>query len=140
MFKANVNSSQQELLSCCFLDHVSPNIINKLWLLLRSRLRGSQGARLYTMVHVWVPAGLRGACSGRLKSRNLPSNQGIAFRPARANQAHATPSLFLFLPLLVFLHVPQQPSKSRQPRYNTSRALSFSLCGSHERCFCVWIR
>ena len=34
MFKANIdNSSRQELLSCCFCDHVSPNI-NKLWLLL----------------------------------------------------------------------------------------------------------
>ena len=34
MFKANINkSSRQELLSCCFCDHVSP-IINKLWLLL----------------------------------------------------------------------------------------------------------
>ena len=34
MFKAKIyNSSQQELLSCCFCDHVSPNI-NKLWLLL----------------------------------------------------------------------------------------------------------
>ena len=34
MFKANIsNSSQHELLSCCFCDHVSPNI-NKLWLLL----------------------------------------------------------------------------------------------------------
>ena len=34
MFKANINNrSQQELLSCCFCDHVSPTI-NKLWLLL----------------------------------------------------------------------------------------------------------
>ena len=33
MFKANINNSQQQLLSCCFCDHVSPNI-NKLWLLL----------------------------------------------------------------------------------------------------------
>ena len=34
MFKANINNcSQQELLFCCFCDHVSPNI-NKLWLLL----------------------------------------------------------------------------------------------------------
>ena len=34
MFKASINnSSQHELLSCCFCDHVSPNI-NKLWLLL----------------------------------------------------------------------------------------------------------
>ena len=33
MFKANINNSRQELLYCCFCDHVSPNI-NKLWLLL----------------------------------------------------------------------------------------------------------
>ena len=34
MYKANVDSSsQQELLSCSFSYHVSPNI-NKLWLLL----------------------------------------------------------------------------------------------------------
>ena len=34
MFKANFNNrSQQELLSCCFCDHVSPKL-NKLWLLL----------------------------------------------------------------------------------------------------------
>ena len=34
MFKTNIkNSSQQELQSCCFCDHVSPDI-NKLWLLL----------------------------------------------------------------------------------------------------------
>ena len=34
MLKASINNSsnQQELLSCCFFDHVSPNI-NKLWLL-----------------------------------------------------------------------------------------------------------
>ena len=35
----------------------------------RSLLRGTQGG--YTTVQVWVPAGLRGACSGRAKSRNL---------------------------------------------------------------------
>ena len=35
MFKANIDSSQQELLSCCFCDHVSPNT-SKLWLLLCS--------------------------------------------------------------------------------------------------------
>ena len=40
MFKANINnnSSQHELLSCCFCDHPSPNI-NKLWLLLLCYLR-----------------------------------------------------------------------------------------------------
>ena len=44
-------------------------------LLSRSRLRGTQGARLYTMVQMCVPDGVRGRCSGRLKSRNLASNQ-----------------------------------------------------------------
>ena len=53
----------------------------------RSRLRGTQGGRLYTTAQVWVPTGPRGACSGRSKSRNLASNRGVAFRPAIANQA-----------------------------------------------------
>ena len=57
----------------------------------RSRLRGTQGGRLYTTAQVWVPAGLLGAYSGRPKARNLASNRGIAVRPASANQAHANP-------------------------------------------------
>ena len=39
--------------------------------------------RAYTAVQVWVPAGSRGACSGRPKSRNGASNPREAFRPAR---------------------------------------------------------
>ena len=35
--------------------------------------------------------------------------------------------------------MPQQLPKARHPRYN-SRASSFSLCDSHERCFCVCVR
>ena len=31
----------------------------------RSRVRRTQRARLYTTAQVWVPGGLRGACSGR---------------------------------------------------------------------------
>ena len=34
---------------------------------------------------------VRGTCSGGSKSRTLANNHGIAFRPARANQAHANP-------------------------------------------------
>ena len=60
----------------------------------RSRLRGTKGPHLYTTVQVLIPAGLRGACSGRSKSRNLASNRGIAFRPARANPVYATPKIF----------------------------------------------
>ena len=59
-----------------------------------SRLRGTQGARLYTTAQEWVPAGLRGACSGRSKSRNLASNPGIVFRRAIAIQAHGKNTVF----------------------------------------------
>ena len=104
---------------------------------------GSQGTRLYTTVQVWIPPGLRGACYGFSKSRNPASNYGIAFRPARVNQAHANPYKCLFysfspLSAAVF-EVPQQPSKVAQPRYN-SHASTFPLCDSHEWCFCVWVR
>ena len=58
----------------------------------RSRLRGMQGARLYTAAQVWVPGGVRGACSGRSKSRNLASNHGVAFRGARAEQDNGKPT------------------------------------------------
>ena len=52
----------------------------------RSRVRGTQGVRLYTTAQVWVPGGLRGACSGRPESRNLASNHRVAFRGAWAEQ------------------------------------------------------
>ena len=52
----------------------------------RSRLRSTQGTRLYTMVQVWVPAGLRGACSGRSKSRSL-SDQLEPTRPIQTPNA-----------------------------------------------------
>ena len=52
----------------------------------RSRLRGTQGARLYTTAQDWIPCGLRGACSERSKKRNLASNPEVAFRGARAEQ------------------------------------------------------
>ena len=62
----------------------------------RFRLRGTQGARLYTTAQLWGPAGFRGACSGRSKSRILASNRRIAFRPARADQVHANPQKTLY--------------------------------------------
>ena len=62
----------------------------------RSRLRGTHGACLYTTVPVWVPVGLRGACSGRSKSRNLASNHGVAFRGARAEHDNGKPTCQLF--------------------------------------------
>ena len=50
-----------------------------------------RGGCVYTTAKVWVSAGIRGACSGRSKSRILVSNHGIDFRRARANQVHGTP-------------------------------------------------
>ena len=69
------------------------------------------------------------------------SNRGVVLRRARANQADANPPKLLVFPffrlsLLLFLEVPQQLSKARQPGYN-SRVSSVSLCDSHERCFCA---
>ena len=60
----------------------------------RSRLRGTDGARLYSTAQVWVPGGLRGACSGRSKSRHLASNHGVAFRGARAEQDNGNSTCF----------------------------------------------
>ena len=53
------------------------------------------GPRVIT-AQVWAPAGLRGACSGLSKSRELASNHGIAFRRPRANQAHRKPRTVIF--------------------------------------------
>ena len=89
----------------------------------RSRLRSMQEDRLYTTVQVWVPTGLRDACSGRSKSRNLAINHGTAFRPVRANQAHANlktlPVFFFFFCLSPVLLL----------KYHSSRQTP--LIGSH---------
>ena len=52
-------------------------------------------------------------------------------------KSHPPPPFFHFFLLLFFKSQPLV--KARQPRYN-SRASSFSLCDSHERWFCVWVR
>ena len=59
--------------------------------------------------------------------------------PTRPMQSPKTSFFNIHPSLLLFFQVPQQPSKARQPRYN-SRASSLSLCDSHERCFCAWVR
>ena len=51
---------------------------------------------MYTTVQVRVPAGLSGASSGRLKSRNLASNRGETFRPAKAKQVPRNPQAVIF--------------------------------------------
>ena len=59
----------------------------------RSRLRSTQGARLYTTAQNLVPGGLRGACPARSKSRNLGSSCGVAIRGAKAARQWKTDML-----------------------------------------------
>ena len=54
-------------------------------------------------VQVWALAKVRGTCSEGSKSRNVVNNHGIAFRPARANQAHENPkNKAQFAPHVIF--------------------------------------
>ena len=90
------------------------------------------GARLCTTVQVRVPAGLRGACSGRSKSLNVATNHGAAFRRARADQAYGNPQRVFFLSCAllvlctricyVYHTSPQTLYTLTQPRCNSSRA------------------
>ena len=111
----------------------------------RSRLRGTQGGRVYTTAQFWVPAGLRGSRSGLSKSRDLTSTHRIAsaeLEPTRPMETCKHNIVFiLHLSLLLFSEPSQQPSKAtrRQPRCN-SHVSSLSLCDSHERCFCMCVR
>ena len=61
----------------------------------RSRLRGTQGGRVHTAMQAWAPAGLRGACSGHSKSRELALFHGIAFRDAEPPRTMETPKFQL---------------------------------------------
>ena len=71
-----------------------------------------------------VPAGLRGACSGRSKRRILANTYGDAIRPARAKQENGNPTvlkgflccwlLLLLLLLLLYLVCSHRPSNSLQ--------------------------
>ena len=97
----------------------------------RSRPWGTQRARVCASAQVWVPAELRGTCSGRSKSRNLADNRGEAFRPARAKQSHGNPDChvsFFFNSsescLPPFLKYRSRPQKAR----HNNRALNVSLC------------
>ena len=58
-----------------------------------SRLRGTQGPRMYTTAQVWAPAGLRGARSRRLKSRDLASQHGITFCLAEPHRTTEIPQI-----------------------------------------------
>ena len=109
--------------------------------------RCTQGGRLHTTVQVWIATRLRGARAGRSKSRHLASKDGVAFCGPRAGQVNGKPTLkwhvfgfSLCCCICCKEHTsPQNVYTMTQPRYNSSRALSFSVFGSHEQCFCVCV-
>ena len=83
----------------------------------RSWLQGTQGVRLYTTAQVWFPGGLRGACYGHSKSRNLQRNHEVAFRGARPEQDNEKPT-----------YQPFCYTDDNDELYCSKRSL---LCGSH---------
>ena len=100
-----------------------------------------------TAVQAWASAGLRVALwafkvaaswlvfAGLFsRHRCLPSqSQAGPWKNSKMSSFHSSPLSAAVTEVL------QQPSKARQPRYN-SRASSVSLCDSHERCLCVCAR
>ena len=55
--------------------------------------RGTREARRYIMADAWVPAELRGVCSGCLKPRKLALFHGFCVTPRRAAQDHGNTQL-----------------------------------------------
>ena len=82
-----------------FFAHRQPLLIAAGDLFSRSRLRGTQGGRVNATVRNWASAGLRGACSGRSKSRRTGSSVGSLSaepEPSRATETHTKDDLQLF--------------------------------------------
>ena len=52
---------------------------------------GIRGGHRTTTAQVWAPAGLRGACSGHSKPRDLASNRGIACRRDKSQPGPLNP-------------------------------------------------
>ena len=72
-------------------------------LLSRSRLRGTQEARVYTTAQMRALAEVGGECSGPSKSRILANNYGESFRPARAKQDNVNSTILKIFVLFCWL-------------------------------------
>ena len=109
-----------------------------------SRLRGTQEGRLYIRRKFGARPGSVARALGCQSRTSWQSNHGFACLPARANQAHRNPKNDIFcslfhLSLLLFLKY--QSRRQRLGSHRTTTAVHyFSICGSHERCFCVSVR
>ena len=85
------------------------------------------------------------------KSRDLASNNGISFRRAMRSQPGPwkPPKFYFYVLRSAAVHhtsicykyhaSPQTLYSLTRPRDNSSRASSFSLCDSNERCFCLCV-
>ena len=95
----------------------------------RCRLRGTQGGRVYTTVQVRGPVGVRGACSGRSKLREMALFHGIIFRDTKLPNTMESPQFQPFA-LLLLCHTIPSPLKLStlgHPRYSSRRTSSCSL-------------
>ena len=95
----------------------------------RSWLRGTQGGRVYTTVQVRGPVGVRGACSGRSKLREMALFHGIIFRDTKLPNTMESPQFQPFA-LLLLCHTIPSPLKLStlgHPRYSSRRTSSCSL-------------
>ena len=79
---------------------------------------------LSAAMQVLVPVGLRGACSGRSKSRDLASTQRIAFRLAEP-RGTMEPHMLIVWPFALLLRL------YRVVITSSLKLLSCLLCGSH---------
>ena len=107
----------------------------------RFLLGRTQEPRPYTAVHFWAPAGLRGACSGRPKSRELAVFQGIAFRLAEPRRTLENPQKkcqpFLSAALSYLYHVSQALHFDKS-QYNSSRTSRFAFVTATDgACVCA---
>ena len=89
----------------------------------RSWLRRTQGASLYTTVHMWVPTRLRGKCSGHSKSRNLASSTGSLFAETEPRKIMETPHVSISDPL-PYSHTVTIPASTFPRRHSHGPYLS----------------
>ena len=92
-----------------------------------------RGARLYTTTQVWVPGGLRGACSRRSMSRNLQVIAGSL-------SAELGPSKSMPNPHVSFFALTNHATRQNNTRFNLSPFLRrrTPLCVyGHRLCVCV---
>ena len=107
---------------------------------------GARGSRVLTG-KVWVPAVLRGSCSGRSKSLELASNHGTAFRRAKLRKTMKTTPYKVSARLLLYgIMSVSHRATSSQALYLVAATIQqqqhmklASFCDDHGLCICVCV-